>query len=113
MSHRRNMNTFNFLDDLLEHVYQKEIWYVNSATDIPAVIEVGDIFKSNINQTYLKYIISSSQTKGFVELSLSGTDTTLTQKETQTEAKAYLAEVMTAEDSDSDTDSDADSDADA
>ena len=104
MAKSKDMATFNMMDDLVEHLYQKEILYVDERKDLfkdeemkdKKKIEIRDIFK--IDGKYYMYIISPAGMKGFAELDLDAPDEAIVQKETQNEAWEYLAGLIPSED---------------
>ena len=103
MAKARDMVAFNMMDDLVEHLYQKEILYVESDADLykdeaktqKKKIEIRDIFK--VDGKYYMYIIDPLQQKGFAELDLDAPDEAIVVKETQDEAWAYLASLLPEE----------------
>lgn len=96
MARSRDMNAFNPYDDLVEHLYGKEIIYLSTADDIPNEIKVRDIFKlADGSDNAVMYILNANAEKGFIELAFDATaDASFTKKETQTEAKAYLTSLL-------------------
>ena len=88
MGKRITMNDFNMMDDLVEHLYNNEIQYIEAEADIPAIINYRDIFK--VGGKYYMYIIDGENVTGFVELDLTAPDNATTEKATQEEAKAFL-----------------------
>lgn len=88
MGKRITMDNFNMMDDLVEHLYNNEIQYIAAEADIPAIINYRDIFK--VGGKYYMYIIDGEDVTGFVELALTATDKTTTEKATQETAKAFL-----------------------
>lgn len=103
MAKAKDMAAFNMMDDLVEHLYQKEILYVDDEKDLykdesktqKKKIELRDIFK--VGGKYYMYIIDPQQQKGFVELDLlNAADETITVKETQEEAWAFLSSKIIA-----------------
>ena len=106
MAKSKDMATFNMMDDLVEHLYQKEILYVDEAKDLykdeamnfKKKIEIRDIFK--IDGKYYMYIISPAGVKGFAELDLDAPDEAIVQKETQDEAWEYLSGLIPSSEDD-------------
>lgn len=89
---------YSVLEDLLEHLFNPEIQYIEAEADVPSLIELRDVFC--VDSKYYVYIkiadkigfICIDPADGFDDMKYAASDITV--KATQTEAKAYLVSLL-------------------